>query len=391
MSPRTPMVSNTPEPRPAGPGAARTRPATPSSVQSTLMIAEREIMTQVRSKSFLISTAVLLVLVLGGIVLSSLLGDRLGGGDTKVAVVPATASVIADVDGLEAVDAADADEARALVESEEVSAAVLPDDAADNPLGVVVVGLDSAPDGVLSALAVTPPVELLDDSGTSDGLRYLVSLVFGLAFFMAAMTFGSTIAQNTVQEKQSRIVEILLSTVPPRALLGGKILGNTVLAVGQIAAIAAVAVVGLVVTGQDDLLGLVGAPVAWFVLFFLVGFVLLAALFASAASLVSRVEDTGPVLTPVMMLVMIPYFGVILFNDNDLVLTIMSYVPFSAPVGMPVRLFLGEAAWWEPILSLVILAVSAVVVTAIGARIYSRSVLRTGRRVRLSEALTRAA
>ncbi|WP_454051837.1 ABC transporter permease [Cellulomonas sp. Marseille-Q8402] len=385
------MVSNTPEPRPAGPGAARTRPATPSSVQSTLMIAEREIMTQVRSKSFLISTAVLLVLVLGGIVLSSLLGDRLGGGDTKVAVVPATASVIADVDGLEAVDAADADEARALVESEEVSAAVLPDDAADNPLGVVVVGLDSAPDGVLSALAVTPPVELLDDSGTSDGLRYLVSLVFGLAFFMAAMTFGSTIAQNTVQEKQSRIVEILLSTVPPRALLGGKILGNTVLAVGQIAAIAAVAVVGLVVTGQDDLLGLVGAPVAWFVLFFLVGFVLLAALFASAASLVSRVEDTGPVLTPVMMLVMIPYFGVILFNDNDLVLTIMSYVPFSAPVGMPVRLFLGEAAWWEPILSLVILAVSAVVVTAIGARIYSRSVLRTGRRVRLSEALTRAA
>jgi ABC-2 type transport system permease protein len=387
MSRRTPMLSNDPS---SGPAPAD-RPATPNTVQATLMVAEREITTQVRSKSFLISTAVLLVLVLGGIILTSVLGDRLGGGDTKVAVVPETAAVIEGVDGLEAVDAADPEAARALVESEEVSAAVLPDDDADNLLGVVVVGLDSAPDGVISALAVTPPVELLDESGTSDGLRYIVSFIFGIAFFMAAMTFGSTIAQNTVQEKQSRIVELLLSTVPPRALLGGKILGNTVLAVGQIAAIAAVAVVGLVVTGQDDLLGMVGAPVAWFVLFFLVGFVLLAALFASAASLVSRVEDTGPVLTPVMMLVMIPYFGVIFFNDNDLVLTIMSYVPFSAPVGMPVRLFLGEASWWEPLVSLVILAGTAVLVTGIGARIYSRSVLRTGRRVKLSEALTKAA
>jgi len=355
------------------------------------MVAEREIVTQVRTKSFLISTAILLVVVLGGIILSSVFGDRLGGGDTKVAVVPETAAVIADVDGLEAVDAADADAARALVESEEVAAAVLPDTDADNPLGVVVVGFDSAPDAVLGALAVTPPVELLEESSTSDGLRYLVSILFGGAFLMAASSFGGTIAQNTVQEKQSRIVEILLSTVSPRSLLAGKVLGNTVLAVGQIAAIGAVAVVGLVITGQDEMLGMIGAPVAWFVLFFLVGFVLLAAMFASAASLVSRVEDTGSVLMPVIMLTMLPYFGVIFFNDNATVMTALSYIPFSAAVGMPVRLFLGEAAWWEPLLSLGILTVSAAIVTAIGARIYERSVLRTGRRMKLSEALAKAA
>lgn len=367
-----------------------TRPAVPGTAQATLLVAEREILSQLRTKSFIVSTVVMLALVLGGIILTSLLGDRLGGGDTKVAVVPETAAVVADVDGLEAVDAADPDAARALVESEEVSAAVLPDDDADNPLGFVVVGLDSAPDGVLGALSVSPPVELLDEADTSAGVRYLVSILFGAVFLFAASSFGGQIAQNTVQEKQSRIVEILLSTVPPRALLAGKILGNTVLAVGQIAAIGAVAVIGLVVTGQDQLLGLIGAPVAWFVLFFLVGFILLAALFASAASLVSRIEDTGSVLMPVIMLVMIPYFAVIFFNDNDLVLTIMSYVPFSAAVGMPVRLFLGTAEWWEPLLSLVILAGSALVVTAIGARIYSRSVLRTGRRVTLSEALSKA-
>lgn len=388
MISRTPMLPNTPSPRPSG---DRPRPATPSAVQSTLMVAEREIVTQVRTKSFIVSTVILLVVVLGGIILSSVLGDRLGGGDTKVAVVPETAAVIADVDGLEAVDAADADAARALVESEEVAAAVLPDTDAAGPLGVVVVGLDSAPDSVLGALAVTPPVELLQESSASDGLRYLVSILFGGAFLMAASSFGGTIAQNTVQEKQSRIVEILLSTVSPRSLLAGKVLGNTVLAVGQIAAIGAVAVVGLVITGQDEMLGMIGAPVAWFVLFFLVGFVLLAAMFASAASLVSRVEDTGSVLMPVIMLTMLPYFGVIFFNDNAAVMTALSYIPFSAAVGMPVRLFLGEAAWWEPLLSLGILAVSAAIVTALGARIYERSVMRTGRRVKLSEALSKAA
>ena len=55
------------------------------------------------------------------------------------------------------------------------------------------------------------------------------------------------------------------------------------------------------------------------------------------------------------MLVMIPYFLIIFFNDDPTVLTIMSYVPFSAPVGMPMRVFLGDAQWWEPFLSLAIL------------------------------------
>jgi ABC-2 type transport system permease protein len=374
MSTPTPRSAARPTQQPAG------RPTHPSTVATTLMVAEREITTQIRSKSFLISTAVLLVLILGGIVLSSVLGDKMAGGDTKVAVVPDTVAVVDGVDGLAAVTADSPEAARALVE-----------DGEDNVLGIVVVGLDSAPDGVLSALAVTPPVELIDEPTTSAGLRYIVSLAFGLAFMMSALSFGNTIAQNTVQEKQSRIVEILLSSVPPRGLLAGKILGNSALAFGQTAAIAATAVIGLVATGQQEVLSLVGAPVAWFVLFFIVGFVLLAGIFAASASLVSRMEDTGPVLTPVMMLVMIPYFMVVVFNDNSLVLTVMSYVPFSAPVGMPVRLFLGEASWWEPLLSLGILAVSAVVVIAIGARIYERSVLRTGRRVKLTEALSKAA
>jgi ABC-2 type transport system permease protein len=134
-------------------------------------------------------------------------------------------------------------------------------------------------------------------------------------------------------------------------------------------------------------LSALGAPIAWFAIFFLFGFVLLAALFAAAAAMVSRQEDIGATTTPITMLIMAPYFLVIFFNDNPVVMTIMSYVPFSAPVGMPMRLFLGTAQWWEPLVSLAVLIATTAVVVALGSRIYSNSLLRTGSRVKLREAL----
>lgn len=364
----------------------RSRPDVPGTLQSTLLVAEREIVTQVRTKSFLVSAAVLLVGVLATIVLGSVLSGR-ESDPVRVAVVPQTVAAVAEAEGLEGVPVADVAEARALVESEEVEAAVVPDSSRDAVLGLRLVALSSAPERVLDALTVTPEVELLGDEAPGFGIRFLISFGFGLVFMMTATTFGGTIAQNTVQEKQSRIVEILLSTVPARALLAGKILGNSALAFAQTAALAAVSVIGLVVTGQDELLGTLGSPLVWFALFFVVGFVLLASMFASAASLVSRVEDTGPVLTPVMMLTMMPYFLVVFFNDNDTVLRVASYVPFSAPVAMPVRLFLGEASWWEPLAALLVLAGTTAVVIALGARVYERSLLRMSGRVRLGEAL----
>ena len=84
---------------------------------------------------------------------------------------------------------------------------------------------------------------------------------------------------------------------------------------------------------------------------------------------------------------MIPYFGVIFLRDNDLVLAIMSYLPFAAPVGMPMRVFLGTAQWWEPLLSLAILLATTVVVILIGSRIYANGLLRMGGQVKLKDAL----
>ena len=83
------------------------------------------------------------------------------------------------------------------------------------------------------------------------GLLYLVAFGFGIVFFMSAITFGSTISQSVVEEKQTRVVELLMSAIPVRALLAGKVLGNSVMAFGQIILIAVFATVGLLVDRPD--------------------------------------------------------------------------------------------------------------------------------------------
>ncbi|MET4782254.1 ABC transporter permease [Glaciihabitans sp. UYNi722] len=362
-----------------------TRTVAPTFAQSTWLVAHREITMRLRSKAFLISTGILLLAVLASIVIGSIASAN--ASEPKVAVVGSATAVVKHAKGLDVRESDSVAAATRLVKNGTVDAAVVPADKSDSPLGISVIANDSAPEGVITQLSVAPTVTLLNPPTQNGLLVYFVALAFGLVFFMSAITFGSTISQSVVEEKQTRVVEILMSTIPVRTLLAGKVLGNSILAFTQIAVIALLAGIGLLVTGQSGLLGTLGPSIIWFVVFFAFGFVLLAALFAAASSLVSRQEDVASVTTPVTMLVMIPYFLVIFFNDNPLVLGIMSYVPFSAPVGMPMRIFLGTAQWWEPILSLVVLLLSTAFVIAIGSRIYSNSLLRMGGRVKLSDAL----
>jgi ABC-2 type transport system permease protein len=357
----------------------------PSTAQSVWLVAEREIGSKIRSKAFLISTIILFLGALALVVWGGIQAGSTSG--TPVAVTADAQQYLADVPGLEVTDAAGRAEAEALVESGDVDAAIVTD--SSSPLGFAIVADDSAPTQLMLKLAVLPPVELLNPDSTDGALRYLVAIGFGVVFLLAASLFGGTIAQSVVEEKQTRVVELLISAIPVRSLLAGKVIGNTILAMGQILVLAGIAIVGLTVTGQAAILQGLGGPIAWFAVFFLFGFVLLAALFAAAAAMVSRQEDIGSTTMPLTMLIMAPYFLVIFFNDNPTVLAIMSYVPFSAPVGMPMRLFLGEAQWWEPLLSLAILIATCIAAILVGARIYENSLLRMGGRVKLREALAR--
>jgi len=354
--------------------------------QAAWLVAEREITTKLRSKAFLISTGVLLLLVLGTVLFGGI-SSKMGGfgGETKVAVVAETADHV-NSEAFEVVKVADRAAAEQAVLSEQVDAAVVP--GGDTPVGLTVLAADSPPMSLVQALSASPQVELLKPTTENPMLAYFIAIAFGIVFMMSAITFGTTIAQSVVEEKQTRIVEILLATVSARTILAGKILGNSILALGQVIAIAALTSVGMLATGQDLLLGELGTALIWFAILFAFGFVLLASLYAALASLVSRQEDVASAVSPVMWLVMIPYIAIIVFNTNVKVLAIMSYIPFSAPVGMPMRLYLGIAEWWEPIVSLGILFASIAVVWWLGARIYERSILRTGAKVKLKDALT---
>lgn len=353
-----------------------------SFVQAVRLVSAREIQARIRSKAFVVSALILIGMVVASIVVGGIVSKATADDTTPVAVVDGVS--LPNTSGLDVTQSASVDDAERLVTKGDVDAAIVP---SDDPLGYKVVGLDEAPSEVVSALSVTPRIELLDPDALPGGLVYLIAIAFGVVYFASAVTFGQSIAQSVVEEKSTRVVEILMSAIPARALLAGKVLGNSIMAFAQIVAVAVAAIVTLAVTGQDNMFAMLGPSILWFIGFFAIGFVLLASLFAAAAVLVSRQEDVGSVTTPVMMLVMIPYFLIIVAYDNPTILGIMSYVPFSAPIGMPMRIFLGTAEWWEPILSLVIVAASVVAVVVIGARVYENALLRTGSRVKLSEAL----
>lgn len=354
-----------------------------TTAQIVRLVAAREIVMRLRSVAFLVSTGILLAIVLGSMIIGSVTAAN--PSDIRVAVVNSVD--LSGVPGVEAVPVDDRAEAEDLVRSGDVEAAIVTSDTP--PLNLTILGDRDVPSDLISLLSVSPSVELLDANAPNPFLAYLVAIAFGIVFFASAMTFGMTIAQSVVEEKSTRVIEILLAAIPTRTLLTGKILGTSVLAVAQIALIVAVAAVGAAVSGQLDLLPAIGPAVAWFSLFFIVGFVLLASMFAATGALVSRQEDIGSTTTPVTMLVMIPYFLVIFFNTNPLVIGIMSYVPFSAPIAMPLRVFLGTAQWWEPLVALAILVLTTALLIRVGARIYERSLLKLGARVSWREALAR--
>ena len=357
------------------------------------VVAKREIMTRVLSKSFIISTVVTLVIMLAAFVFAPMLGDLVEGDAPSVVATKDVASKLDGVPDLEVKEVPDEAAARKAVQTEDADAAIVASDA--SPTGVKVLTLDSPPGSVMDALSIYPEIEVVQkvaaDGSPVDGpnpmITYFLALGFGIVWMMAAITFGMSIANSVVEEKQTRIVEILLASVTSRALLTGKILGNSAAALVQILLMAGVAFLGMAINGASLPVQNLAAPIGWFIVLFLVGFVMIASLYAAAASLVSRTEDLANVQQPIMWLVMLPYLAIIMFSDNPTALTVMSYIPFSAPVAVPMRVFQEQGAVWEPVLSLVLLIAFTALIILLAARIYDNALLRTGKPVKWKDAL----
>lgn len=360
---------------------------TGSGLGGVWLVCEREIGARLRSRVFVVATLTLFGLAVAGVVWAGAASAAVG--PVRVAVTEQTRHAVTGSPGVAPLEAVSADAAVALVESGRADAALVPASAdGDGAFDYAVIADHAAPTRLIAALSRTPPVVLLNPPADDPTGRYVVALAFGLVFLVSAATFGGTIAQSIVEEKQTRVVELLISATPVPSLLAGKVLGNTILAIAQVVVLAAIGMSGLIVTGNAGALTALVPAIAWFGVFFLVGFVLLASLFAGAGAMVSRQEDVGATTTPLTLLVMIPYVLVLLFSGDTTVLTVLSYVPFSAPVAMPVRIALAEFAWWEPPLSLAVLLVTCAAAVVLGGRVYRASILRMGGRVRVRDALS---
>jgi ABC-2 type transport system permease protein len=379
------------------------------------VVAEREVRTRLRDKTFLGATAFSLLLIIGFFVVSIFIGggadeyDVAVTSDADEALVVAAQEVMRGSSSpdaeLTAVVVADADEAEELVRAGDVDAALLPqqesygvvgDDELDTGLAA---GLSSAvgsralesnaaaQDVDLTDLMSGTAVEqqLLDPNADEADARSGVAFAFALVFLLTAMGFGMTIAQSVAQEKESRVVEILAAAVPVRALLWGKIAGNTLLAIGQILLITAVGMVGLAVTDRGDLLSGISGAVVAYVVFFVLGFVALAALWSVAGALASRQEDLQSNTLPGQMLLFLPYF-IAAFGSED-VRTVVSMLPIVSTMVMPGRMAEGDVPWWQIGVAVLLTLVAMVVFVRLGARMYERTLLRTGRRIGWREAL----
>lgn len=219
----------------------------------------------------------------------------------------------------------------------------------------------------------------------AEGMRYLSAMVFGFLFYFAAMLFGYSVAGSVVEEKQSRIVEILAAALPTRQLLLGKVVGLTALATAQVALFAVIGLIAVSFTDMSSVLPLLTTAAAWYVLFFVLGFVALAALFAAAGALAARSEDVQQTASPVLILVMVAFFGGLMATGT--IQTVMSYIPIVSAIVMPVRIATGSAAWWEPIVALVLTIVAVAALIWIADRIYRRSLMQTSRKMSYREAL----
>ncbi len=232
------------------------------------------------------------------------------------------------------------------------------------------------------------------DSGKADFMGILLSaMAFVMFIYMTVLLYGQMIGRSVVQEKMSKTVEIMLSSVSPSQLMFGKILGNGAAGILQYGFWT------LMVAALSRLLGPrfgISMPEAvsmsnmgWLALFFLLGFFLYSSLYAAAGAAAEDEQHMGQIAMPIILLLVLPLMLIspIIMNPSSPIAMFFSYFPFSAPMVMLVRVVVGSYKPWEPWLAVVILLVGIGVLAFLAAKIFRVGILMTGKRPKPAEVL----
>jgi ABC-2 type transport system permease protein len=394
-----------------------------SAWQTVRLIAGREVRQRLRSRMFVGTTLVLSALLVLGALVPALLGtfDR-GPDDEPGAAEPVTVAVVgtlaaAEVAALEAAlgplttsPAADEAAAVAVLEDGSADLAVVVGERVLAPpaTGMFAIGtgrafqaaealaltavLDTvgASGAAAAVLGVEPlPVEVVgEDDQVLQAARLIAANLAVVFIFAMVMFYASMIVNGIIEEKGSRVVELLVEAVPTRQLLAGKVLGLGAIALGQMLVLFVPATAVLVLANRDRIPAGIGGMLAIVGLWFVLGYALYTLVAAGLGALVSRPEEAQAVLTPASLLALAGYVvGFAAIQAPDATFAVVAgWVPFSAPFVMPVRQLVGDPTALEVGGALGLVTVTIVVVAHLAARIYEGGILRVGARVGVRDA-----
>jgi len=380
------------------------------------LVTRREFDSRVRTKSFVIGLLIT-VLLLGGITAGPLLfaddgAQRIGVvGNESVAASVQTAAEQAGLE-LSTVGVGDEKTARQQIRDGELDAAlvdgsrvVVPSNIDPSLASVLETGLQQrAVAGALAERGVDPQVLTAAAQGTElevssleppdpqAGERTGIAFIVVLVLYFQLLTFGIAVAMGVVEEKTSRVVEVLLSTIRPWQLLLGKVLGIGAAGLLQLLVLGAV---GLGAGTATGVITLTGTAVSVFLAslgWFLLGFLFFAVLYAAAGSLVSRQEELNAVTTPMTMLILVPFFVAMysVQSPGGGLAETLAWVPPFSPILMPIQHASGEAGVGTTVLAVGLMLAVTALFTWLGGRVYAGAVLRSGSRVKLRDALRTA-
>ena len=374
-------------------------------------IAKRELITRLRTKAFRISTAVLVLgVVAAGIGVSVFFNSEdeaeevtIGLSSSVEALAPAfiandqfdpTIEVTDDPDEL--IGNGDID---VWFDGEALTWDQFPEPSLDLYVRTTVqqaefarrAGELSLGPAELGALFSEVPIDEVFLEGDTDeqGIRIATAMASTLGMFFVLQIWGSLLTMGVVEEKSSRVVEVLLSHVSARTLLTGKILGLGLLALLQMALLIGGIVLGLSLVDGIEVPDGVWRAVPVLLVMFIFGFAFYAAIYAAVGSTVSRQEDAQTAQLPAMLPLFVGYIiaASSVLNGDSPAVTIASFVPFTSPIVMPFRIALVNPPLWQVGLSVLILAVCVPLVLGLAGKIYETSLLKVGSRIPFLEAI----
>ena len=393
-------------------------PRSRDALHTIFLIARREFVTRVRSRFYIVGTILFMAALAGYIVLQAYVIGRMtttvkvGFDSSAVALAQPLQSagraenVTIEVQNVASVADGDADVRAGKLDAMVSGDPAAPDVAVKDQLNATVgatldalVKQEALNRALLSAGANPAQIDAqvaaasihtvyLDPNASIKTQRQIVGIFVAILLYVALVIYGQLVASGVVEEKANRVIEILLATVRPRQLLIGKVLGIGAVGLLQLVLLGVVALITVsrtqVINVPDVGVLSVVAGLVWFV----IGFLFYALIYAAGGSLVSRQEDIGSVTGPLSMLIVgtyLAFFWVEANPDNPIGIGLSMLPPF-APILMPARIATGDAQLWQVVVAAVLAIASIAGLNALAARIYSNSVLRIGTRVPLVQA-----